>query len=160
MVIFFYCYIYSKTRGGKDFNFSIYCFFSVPRQTNTHSHAHTHPVLISIPSPRVTTSPFGGGGDCNYDDDSGDDDGLHPGMAALHCSHPRALSLAPAPKTANLNLRSFLFSFFFASISTSSVLYRRHRIIITVRKGFHTSNSHRDPSFRIPPTDTDIFIYV
>lgn len=108
--IFLLLYIFRN--GGKDFNFSIYCFFSVPRQTNTHSHAHTRPVLISIPSPRVTTSPFGGGGDCDYDDDSGDDDGLHPGMAALRCCHPRALSLAPAPKTANLNLRSFLFSFF------------------------------------------------
>lgn len=86
-VIFFYCYIYiySETRGGKDFNFSIYCFFSVPRQTNTH--AHTRPVLISIPTPRVATSPFGGGGGgCDYyddddsDDSDSDDDGLHPGI--------------------------------------------------------------------------------
>jgi len=41
MVIFFYCYIYSETRGGKDFNFSIYCVFSVPRQTNAHTRAHS-----------------------------------------------------------------------------------------------------------------------
>lgn len=76
-----------------------YCFFSDPRQTNTH----THPVLISMPTLCI------GDRTTIYD---GDDYTrrwwIAPGgFNAAATPAPRVLSLAPAPKTANLNLRIF-----------------------------------------------------
>lgn len=132
VVFFIIIIIYSETHGGEDFNFSILFLFG--SKTNKYAlalahAAHTSRVLISIPTPRVaalaalqrivgrttnttvttitTTTATTTMMDCVW--------GLYYIQAT---PTPRVLSLAPAPKTANLSLRFF----FFASTVSAAVV--------------------------------------